>query len=302
MELLIALALMVMNLRIGSLTWNSLHKDCIKFSCGEDPYLSQMTTLVLMLTNVSKMTIMIVTFLASAQTKLDLIHANVKKDLMAMDSTALRLMSAIPAITTVMPTQHAVTLLAVSTVHVTKVTMVMVGNALMVMNVLKVIAPETSTESMTHIMTPLIATKMPDVQMLLVASTVLATKATMVTALSVKIKMNVAKLTVPVKLMDSMKHFLPLMNATKSPPVSTKLAITIVLAMMATMVTDSTVMMLMNVMVIMNVTKMLLVTILLADIIVHAYPVTLEVDLNVLTLMSVIQGTTIATKMHFAII
>ena len=180
--------------------------------------------------------------------------------------------------------------------------MVMVGNALMVMNVLKVIAPETSTESMTHIMTPLIATKMPDVQMLLVASTVLATKATMVTALSVKIKMNVAKLTVPVKSMDSMKHFLPLMNATKSPPVSTKLAITIVLAMMATMVTDSTVMMLMNVMVIMNVTKMLLVTILLADIIVHAYPVTLEVDLNVLTLMSVIQGTTIATKMHFAII
>ena len=302
MELLIALALMVMNLRIGSLTWNSLHKDCIKFSCGEDPYLSQMTTLVLMLTNVSKMTIMIVTFLASAQTKLDLIHASVKKDLMAMDSTALRLMSVIPAITTVMPTQHAVTLLAVSTVHVTKVTMVMVGNVLMVMNVLKVIAPETSTESMTHIMTPLIATKMPDVQMLLVASTVLATKATMVTALSVKIKMNVAKLTVPVKLMDSMKHFLPLMNATKSPPVSTKLAITIVLAMMATMVTDSTVMMLMNVMVIMNVTKMLLVTILLADIIVHAYPVTLEVDLNVLTLMSVIQGTTIATKMHFAII
>ena len=302
MELLIALALMVMNLRIGSLTWNSLHKDCIKFSCGEDPYLSQMTTLVLMSTNVSKMTIMIVTFLASAQTKLDLIHASVKKDLMAMDSTALRSMSAIPAITTVMPTQHAVTLLAVSTVHVTKVTMVMVGNALMVMNVLKVIAPETSTESMTHIMTPLIATKMPDVQMLLVASTVLATKATMVTALSVKIKMNVAKLTVPVKLMDSMKHFLPLMNATKSPPVSTKLAITIVLAMMATMVTDSTVMMLMNVMVIMNVTKMLLVTILLADIIVHAYPVTLEVDLNVLTLMSVIQGTTIATKMHFAII
>ena len=302
MELLIALALMVMNLRIGSLTWNSLHKDCIKFSCGEDPYLSQMTTLVLMLTNVSKMTIMIVTFLASAQTKLDLIHANVKKDLMAMDSTALRLMSAIPAITTVMSTQHAATLLAVSTVHVTKVTMVMVGNALMVMNVLKVIAPEISMESMTHIMTPLIVTRMPDVQMLLVASTVLATKATMVTALSVKIKMNVAKLTVPVKLMDSMKHFLPLMNATKSPPVSTKLAITIVLAMMATMVTDSTVMMLMNVMVIMNVTKMLLVTILLADIIVHVYPVTLEVDLNVLTLMSVIQGTTIATKMHFAII
>ena len=302
MELLIALALMVMNLRIGSLTWNSLHKDCIKFSCGEDPYLSQMTTLVLMLTNVSKMTIMIVTFLASAQTKLDLIHANVKKDLMAMDSTALRLMSAIPAITTVMSTQHAATLLAVSTVHVMKVTMVMVGNALMVMNVLKVIAPEISMESMTHIMTPLIVTRMPDVQMLLVASTVLATKATMVTALSVKIKMNVAKLTVPVKLMDSMKHFLPLMNATKSPPVSTKLAITIVLAMMATMVTDSTVMMLTNVMVIMNVTKMLLVTILLADIIVHVYPVTLEVDLNVLTLMSVIQGTTIATKMHFAII
>ena len=302
MELLIALALMVMNLRIGSLTWNSLHKDCIKFSCGEDPYLSQMTTLVLMSTNVSKMTIMIVTFLASAQTKLDLIHANVKKDLMAMDSTALRSMSAIPAITTVMPTQHAVTLLVASIVHVTKVITVMVGNALTVMNVLKVIAPEISMESMTHIMTPLIVTRMPDVQMLLVASTVLATKATMVTALSVKIKMNVAKLTVPGKLMDSMKHFLPLMNATKSPPVSTKLAITIVLAMMATMVTDLTVMMLMNVMVIMNVMKMLLVTTLLADIIVHAYPVTLEVDLNVLTLMSVIQGTTIATKMHFAII
>ena len=146
MELLIALALMVMNLRIGSPTWNSLHKDCIKFSCGEDPYLSQMTTLVLMLMNVSKMTIMTVTFLAYVQTKLVLIHANVKKDLMAMDSTVPRLTSAIQAITTVMSTQHAATLSAVSTVHVTKVTMVMAGNVLMVMNVLKVIAPEISTE------------------------------------------------------------------------------------------------------------------------------------------------------------
>ena len=172
-------------------------------------------------------------------------------------------------ITTAMPTQHAVTLLAVSTVHVTKVTMVMVGNASMVMNVLKVIALEISMESMTHIMTLLIVTKMPDVRMLLVASTVLATKATMATVLSVKIKMNVAKLTVLVKSMDSMKRFLLLMSVTKLQPVSTKQAITIALVMMAMTVTDSTVMMSMSAKEIMNVTKMPFVIILLEDIIVH---------------------------------
>ena len=150
-------------------------------------------------------------------------------------------------------------------------------------------------------MTPLIVTKMPDVQMPQVASTALATKATMATVLSVKIKMNVARLTVPAKSMDSMKHFLLLMNATKSQPVSTKGAITIALAMMVTMVTDSTVMMSMSVKAIMNVTKMPFVTILLVDITVHAYLVTMEVVLSVVTLMSVIQVITIATKMHFAI-
>ena len=302
MELLIALALMVMNLRIGSPTWNSLHKDCIKFLCGEDPYLSQMTIPVLMLMNASKMTIMIAMFLAFVQTKSVLIHANAKKDLMVMDSIVLRLTSAILVITTVMSMQHAVTLLVVLTVHVTKVTMVMGGNVLMVMNVLKVIALETSTESMTHIMTPLIVTKMPDVQMPQVASTVLATKAIMVTVLSVTIKMNVARLTVPVKSMDSMKHFLLLMNAMKSQAVLTKRAITIALAMMVTVVMDSTVMMSMSVKVIMNVMKMPFVTILLVDITVHAFLVTMEVVLSVATLMSVIQVITIATKMHFAII
>ena len=150
-------------------------------------------------------------------------------------------------------------------------------------------------------MTPLIVTKMPDVQMPQVASTALATKATMATVLSVKIKMNVARLTVPAKSMDSMKHFLLRMNATKSQPVSTKGAITIALAMMVTMVTDSTVMMSMSVKAIMSVTKMPFVTILLVDITVHAYLVTMEVVLSVVTLMSVIQVITIATKMHFAI-
>ena len=99
----------------------------------------------------------------------------------------------------------------------------------------------------------------------------------MATVLSVKTKMNVAKLTVQVKSMDSMKHFLLLMNATKSQPVSTKQAITIALVMMVTMVMDSTVMMSMSVKAIMNVTKMPFVTILLVDITVHAYLVTTEI-------------------------
>ena len=281
-----------------------MHKDCIysKKICDEDPYLSQMTIHALMLTNVLKMTTMIATFSLHVQMKLVLIPANVSTVLMAMVSTVPKLMSARPVITTVTPMQLAPISLVASIVHAMKVIMAMAGNVLMGTNVLMAIVPEISTELMTLIMIQLTVMKTLDAQTRQVVSIVLATKATMVTVLFVKIRTNVAKLTAPVKSTASMKRFLQLMNVMRLQPVSIKQVITTVLVMTVTLATDSTARTSMSVTATMNVTKMPFVTISSAVTTVHVYKATSEVALSVVMSMSVIPVTTTVTSMRFVTI